>query len=297
MDNLIDISSLTIDDINEIIKRAIDFEKGIRKSNHNSANVVTMFFENSTRTKMSFEMAIHKISANHFDFTIDTSSLSKGEDLFDTINNLSAIGYHAVILRHKDNELIKKLSSEKYYNEMAFINAGSGTYSHPTQALLDYYTMKKHFYDLKDKTITIVGDIAHSRVASSNIALFKKMGVKNIHCLAPVYLTGERIEGVVYHTNLQNALSNSDIVMALRIQKERIQESVDIDDYIKNYQITRENLPHNVFLMHPGPVNWGIELSEDLKHNISSQTILTQAKNGVFVRMAVLDILLGKRGL
>ena len=171
MKHLIDINDLTIDEISQIYTRASEFEKGFRKSNHINGHVVNMFFENSTRTKMSFEMAINKINANKYDFCADTSSLNKGEDLYDTINNLSAIGMSVVVLRHSDNNLIKELASKKYYQEVSFVNAGSGTNSHPTQALLDYYTIKKHFLNLSDKTITIVGDIAHSRVAMSNIAL------------------------------------------------------------------------------------------------------------------------------
>lgn len=296
MKHLIDIKNLTTDDINQILARAGEFEKGIRKSNHINAHVATMFFENSTRTKMSFEMAINKLNARKYDFCAQTSSLNKGEDLYDTINNLSAIGINAVILRDSSDTLIKELSEKKYYEPISFINAGSGMSSHPTQALLDFYTMKKHFLDLANRVIVIVGDIAHSRVARSNIELLKRTGAK-IRCLAPEYFVGEKIEGVEYYTDLKIAFEEADIIMALRIQKERIQEHVNFEDYIKNYQITRENLPYAAFLMHPGPINRGIEIESEVLEMQNAKTILTQAKNGVFIRMAILDMLLSAQGL
>lgn len=296
MKHLLNIQNLTVDEINQIYFRAQEFEKGIRKSNHTNAHVVNMFFENSTRTKMSFEMAINKINARKYDFCADTSSLNKGEDLFDTINNLSAIGMNVVVLRHSDNQLINDLASKNYYQDISFINAGSGTNSHPTQALLDFYTMKKQFVNLSEKTITIVGDIAHSRVAMSNIELLKKFNM-NIRCLAPENLIGEKIEGVKYYTNLEEAFNEADIIMALRIQKERIQEHIDIDEYIKNYQITKENLPYAAFLMHPGPINKDIEIASEVLQIQNARTILNQAKNGVYIRMAVLDMILSAQGL
>lgn len=296
MQHLIDIETLAPEEISRIYTRASEFEKGIRKSNHPNAHIVNMFFENSTRTKLSFEMAQNKLNCNKYDFCANTSSLNKGEDLFDTINNLSAIGMNAIILRHSDNNLIKELASKKYYNPISFINAGSGTNAHPTQALLDFYTIKKQFLDLSQKTITIVGDIAHSRVAKSNIALLKRFGMK-IRCLAPEYFTGEKIDGVEYFTSLKEAFENTDVIMALRIQKERIQEHIDIEDYIKNYQITKENLPYAAFLMHPGPVNKDIEIASDVLETRNAMTILNQAKNGVYVRMAILDMIFSSWGL
>ena len=293
--NLINISDLTLDDINQIYTRASEFEKGMRKSNHINAHVINMFFESSTRTRISFEMAQNKLNINKYDFNANISSLNKGEDLFDTINNLSAIGINAVILRHSDDNLIKELSQKKYYNELSFINAGSGASSHPTQALLDYYTIKKHFLNLSDKIITIVGDIAHSRVAHSNIELLKKFNM-TIRCLAPENLTGEKIEGIEYYTSLKEAFEGADIIMALRIQKERIQEKIDINEYIQNYQITKENLPYSALLMHPGPINRDIEIKSDVIETQNARTILNQAKNGVYVRMAILDMILGYLG-
>ena len=156
--------------------------------------------------------------------------------------------------------------------------------------------MKKHFLTLSDKTIVIVGDITHSRVAKSNISLLKKLGMK-IRCLAPENFIGEKIEGVEYFTSLKEAFEEVDIIMALRIQKERIQERIDFDEYIKNYQITKDNLPYAAFLMHPGPINKGIEISSEVLEMQNARTILNQAKNGVYVRMAILDTILNSQGL
>ena len=296
MKNLINIESLTTDEIIQICNRANDFEKGIRKSNHQNAHIMNMFFENSTRTKVSFEMAINKINANKYDFAIDSSSINKGEDMYDTINNLSAIGINVFILRHQENSLIQKLSKQTYFQEVAFVNAGSGTQAHPTQALLDFYTMKKQFINLAQKIIVIVGDIAHSRVAKSNISLLKKFDAK-IRCLAPEYFIGEKIEGVEYFTDLKEAFDGADIIMALRIQKERIKEQIDFEDYIKKYQITKENLPYAAMLMHPGPVNKDIEINSNVLETQNARMILNQAKNGVYVRMAILDTILAGLGL
>jgi len=301
MKHLIDIESLTVDEINRICRVAQEFEKGIRKSNHLSAHAVNMFFENSTRTKLSFEMAQNKLNINKYDFSKDTSSLNKGEDIYDTINNLAAIGMDLFIIRHTDDNLIKELSKKTYYKDISFINAGSGVLAHPTQALLDFYTLKKQFVDLKGKVIVIVGDIKHSRVAKSNIALLKKFEAI-IKCLAPnEFMDENKIEGVNYYTNLTEAFMDADIVMALRIQKERIEENFnlnfDIDEYIRNYQITKENLPYGAFLMHPGPINKNIEIKEDVLLTKNARTILEQAKNGVYIRMAVMDAILASKGL
>ncbi len=296
MKHLINIESLSNDEINQIYSRACEFEKGIRKSNHSGAHVANMFFENSTRTKMSFEMAQNKLNINKYDFCADTSSLNKGEDLYDTLNNLSAIGIDTIVMRHTNDELINLLALKTYFKELSFINAGSGKTAHPTQALLDFYTMKRHFLNLSGKTITIVGDIAHSRVAKSNIELLQRFDMV-IRCLAPENLMGEKIDGVNYYTDLKEAFENADIIMALRIQKERIQEQIDLDYYIKNYQITKENLPYAAFLMHPGPINKDIEIKSDVLLTQNARTILNQAKNGVFVRMAILDMILAAKGL
>ncbi len=296
MKHLIKIEDLTVDDINNIYECACAFERGEKKANFKDKYVCNMFFENSTRTKLSFEMAQSKININKFNFEANVSSINKGEDMFDTINNLVAIGMDAFVLRHKDDNLIQELSKMSYFKEISFVNAGSGKSAHPTQALLDFYTIKSYFSDLKGKTITITGDIAHSRVAKSNIALLKKFYM-NIRCLAPIELQGEKIEGVDYYTSLKEAFEGSDIIMALRIQKERFEnETLNLDDYIKNYQINENTMPDNAILMHPGPINKDIEISSSLLNSNKGETILKQTQNGVFIRMAVLNNIIETRG-
>lgn len=292
MKHLIKIEDLTVKDINKIYDIAYAFEKGERKTDYSNKSICNMFFENSTRTKLSFEMAQTKINVKKFNFEAKVSSINKGENMYDTINNLSAIGMDAFVIRHTDDNLIEELSKEQYFKDVSFINAGSGKNAHPSQALLDFYTIKSHFKDFYNKTIVITGDITHSRVAKSNIALLKKFNM-NIRCLAPNELTGEKIEGVQYYTSLKEAFDGADIVMALRIQKERFEnETIDIKKYIENYQITKENLPKNAILMHPGPVNKDVEIEACL-YDAPNSVILKQARNGVFVRMAILDIILG----
>ena len=296
MKHLLSIEGLDVSEINQILIRALEFEKGKRSANHPHAHIVNMFFENSTRTKMSFEMAANKIHAQKYDFCAGNSSINKGEDIYDTVNNLSAIGANIIVMRHENNILVSKLSKMQYFGDISFVNAGSGTATHPTQALLDYYTMKQRFVDMVGRIVVFVGDVAHSRVAKSNIALLKKFGAK-IRCLCPEYFKGNEIQGVEYFSDIKLAFKDADVVMALRIQRERIEEKVDLRDYIEKYQINSSNLPQNAFLLHPGPVNKGIEISSELFNTNCTNTFLKQAHNGVFIRMAVLDMLLGQWGL
>ena len=259
-----------------------------------------IFFENSTRTYFSFEMALNKLGASVYNFETSKSSLSKGEDFFDTVNNLAAIGFDACIIRTSEEGLIKRTIEEnkngrEFFKKIALINAGEGSSAHPTQALLDFVTIKEKFKDLNGLNLVIVGDIRHSRVAKSNIELFNRFGVK-IKCVAPKYFKDETIENIEWCDNMTKAFENADIVMALRIQKERIQGIIEFEDYIKNYQITEENLPKNAVLMHPGPVNRDIEVTSGLLDSKRGVTILTQAHNGVFTRMAILEMIFQNQG-
>ena len=254
-----------------------------------------IFFENSTRTYFSFEMALNKLGVSVYNFETSKSSLSKGEDFFDTVNNLAAIGFDACIIRTSEEGLIKRTIEEnqngrKFFKKIALINAGEGSSAHPTQALLDFVTIKEKFSDLNGLNLVIVGDIRHSRVAKSNIELLNRFGVK-IKCVAPKYFMDETIKNVEWCDNMDEAFENADIVMALRIQKERIQGIIEFEDYIKNYQITEENLPKNAILMHPGPVNRDIEVTSGFLDSKRGETILTQAHNGVFTRIAILEMI------
>lgn len=295
--HLIDIKSLSTTEIEGIANRALEIKNGAKPLSLKEKHVAMMFFENSTRTYFSFEMALNRLGANVYNFETSKSSLSKGEDTFDTLNNLSAIGFDAVIIRTSEEGLIKRtlnetLNGRKFFKEISLINAGEGASAHPTQALLDFVTIKENFKNLNGLNLVIVGDIRHSRVAKSNIELLSRFGV-SVKCVAPAYFQDETIKNVEWSDDLQKSLQNADIVMVLRIQKERIQGIIEFDDYIKNFQITKENFPKNAILMHPGPVNRDVELNSAILDSKIGDNILLQAHNGVFVRMALLEAILG----
>lgn len=298
LEHLIDIKSLETSEIEAIAERALEIKNGAKPLSCAGKHAALMFFENSTRTKFSFEMALNKLGASVYNFETSKSSLSKGEDFFDTLNNLAAIGFDACIIRTSEEGLIKKTIEEtengrKFFKDIALINAGEGTSAHPTQALLDFVTIKENFKNLNGLNLVIAGDIRHSRVAKSNIELLSRFGV-NIKCAAPEYFKDEHLKNIVWCENLNEALKDADIVMTLRIQKERIQDIIEFEDYIKNFQVNEENLPDKCILMHPGPVNRDVELSSTLIDSKRGKTILNQAHNGVFARMAVLEAILGR---
>lgn len=295
--NLIEIKTLSRGDIEAIISLAQRFEceleKGIDnvKSTCKGKNIANMFFESSTRTRFSFEMACHNLGVRIFNFDTDKSSITKGENLSDTLENLWAIGINGVVLRHTQVGIIE--DTLKYLKaNISFINAGDGNHAHPTQALLDYYTMVKHFDSVEGKNITIIGDITHSRVAKSNIELLSKFGA-NITCCSPEYFQDLSIKNVLWSDNLKESLENADVAMCLRIQNERITGKVPLEEYIKKFQVNESNLKPSTLLMHPGPANRDIEVSSKLLDSEAGFTVLEQAKNGVFVRMAILEMILG----
>lgn len=293
--NLIDIKSLNKETILEIINLASRFERNVVKPTSKDKHLALIFCENSTRTRFSFEMAANKLGVNIYNFDANTSSFSKGESMKDTIENLYAIGIEAVAIRHSEAGFIDRTLKEVSC-PMAFINAGDGSHAHPTQALLDFYTMQKHIGSVEGKKIAIIGDIKHSRVAHSNIGLLKKFGA-NIHCCAPKYFKDDT-QGVTFTDKLEEALKDADVAMFLRVQNERLEEKIPLFDYVKEYGLTVKKLQNfaknDVLIMHPGPVNRDVELSSEILDGEYGKVILEQAHNGVFVRMAVLEMLLGE---
>lgn len=294
--NLIDIKSLNNEEILKIIDLASDFENEKALSTCFGKHLALMFFENSTRTHFSFEMAANKLGIHIYNFDTSKSSFSKGESLKDTIENLYEIGINGAVIRHSEAGIIQKTIDEVNC-PMAFINAGDGSHAHPTQALLDFYTMKKHLGDVKGKKISIIGDIRHSRVAHSNMGLLSKFGAEIWFC-APKYFEDAAPE-VTYTQKLEEALKDADVAMFLRVQNERLEERIPIFDYVHEYGLTMKKLQQfakkDILIMHPGPVNRDVEISSDVLDSEYGKTILEQAHNGVFVRMAVLDLLLGKQ--
>ncbi len=294
MENLSTIKNLSTQEISDIMHLARDFENQVAQnsiiSNCKGKNLALLFFENSTRTRFSFEAAAHNLGLRIFNFNEGTSSLSKGESILDTIQNLSAIGINAMVIRSSQNGFIEDILKNK--TNMKFINAGEGNYSHPTQALLDFYTMQKHLGDMRGKKVVIVGDIIHSRVAKSNIELLSRFGAE-ILCVAPKYFQDLTVKNVNWSDNLVQNLKGADVTMCLRVQKERIDSKIPLEDYIKNYRVSTQNINPATLLMHPGPVNRDVEMTSELLDSALGQTVLEQAKNGVYVRMAVLDMILG----
>lgn len=293
--NLIDIKTLNKDDILEIVDLAAKFESGARASSCKGKHVALIFAENSTRTRFSFEMAANRLGVHVYNFEASKSSFSKGESMKDTIENLYAIGIEGVIIRHGESGFVEKTMNEVAC-PMAFINAGDGNNAHPTQALLDFYTMQKHLGSVEGKKIAIIGDIRHSRVAHSNVDLLNKFGAKIYFC-APKYFE-DATQEVIFTKKLEEALDGADVAMFLRVQNERLEERIPLFDYIKDYGLTKKKLEQfakkDVLIMHPGPVNRDVELSSEILDGEYGKIILEQAHNGVFVRMAVLEMLLGK---
>jgi aspartate carbamoyltransferase catalytic subunit len=263
--------------------------------------VVNLFFEDSTRTRISFETAAKRLSADVINFSAKGSSVSKGENLKDTAQTLQAMGADAVVIRHASSGAAKRLADTQWI-QAAVINAGDGTHEHPTQALLDAYTIKQHLKqdsaDLSGVKVLIVGDILHSRVARSNVLLLTKLGA-TVTLVAPPTLFPVGVESwpVKVSYNLDEEISKCDVVMMLRIQLERMSDSFfpTAQEYSKRYGLNSSRLarlPKDAIVMHPGPMNRGLEISAESADDLKS-VIIDQVKNGVAVRMAVLYELLG----
>ena len=259
--------------------------------------VVNLFFEDSTRTRISFEAAAKRLSADVINFSAKGSSVSKGESLKDTAMTLQAMGADAVVIRHHASGAPHRLAHAEWSNG-AVINAGDGMHEHPTQALLDAFTMRRHLGELAGKNVTIVGDILHSRVARSNALLLHTLGAA-VTLVAPPTLLPVGIETwpVATSYDLDSAVEKSDVVMMLRVQRERMNASYfpSAREYSRRFglDLTRMNrMPDDAIVMHPGPMNRGMEITADVADSGRS-VIVEQVTNGVAVRMAVLYLLLG----
>ena len=251
--------------------------------------LITLFFEASTRTRSSFEVAAKRLGASVVHLDPSRSSAKKGETLEDTFANLCAMEPDGIIVRHSENETPQLLADMQ---TTPVINAGAGNYAHPTQALLDLFTMVEHFDgDVKGKTIAIVGDIVSSRVASSGIRLMTRMGM-NVLLVAPKQFMPK--SDLPQYKNLEDVMDKVDVIMSLRAQLERHETELfeDYDDYAKQYCITKERMGNrDILLLHPGPVMRNIDISDEMLEDPRCK-VLTQVKNGVFMRMAILKLLL-----
>lgn len=301
VDHLLGIKYLKLSDIDLIFKTADNFKRIINQPikkvpSLRDISVANLFFEDSTRTKLSFELAEKRLSAEIINFSSSSSSVRKGETLLDTVNNILAMKVDIIVLRHPNPGASVFLSRNV---NAKIVNAGDGTHEHPTQALLDAYSIREKFGVVKGKKIVIIGDIVHSRVALSNIYCLQKLGAEVKVC-GPNSLMPKHINalGVSHFSNLNEALEWCDIANVLRIQLERqnVNYFPSIREYAMIYGINKDvldNLSKEIVIMHPGPVNRGVELSSDVadsKHAI----ILDQVENGVAIRMAILYLLASK---
>lgn len=299
--HLLGIKDLNVNDINLILDTAASFKEVINRPikkvpSLRDITIANLFFENSTRTKLSFELAQKRLSADVINFAASSSSVKKGETLIDTVNNILAMKVDMVVMRHPNPGAAIFLSK---HIKAKIINAGDGAHEHPTQALLDAYSIKEKLGNVKGKKVVIVGDILHSRVALSNIFCLQKLGAEIMVC-GPTTLIPKYIKslGVKVEHNLRKALEWCDVANMLRIQLERqdIKYFPTLREYTMMYGVNKElldSLSKKIVVMHPGPINRGVEITSDVADSKQS-IILDQVENGVAVRMAVLFLLAGR---
>lgn len=293
MKNLLSMENVSPREIETLIARAIDIKNGRPVMKLNDKTVVNLFYENSTRTKLSFEMAEKNLNVERLPFDVSTSSVSKGESLYDTCKTLEAIGADALVIRHPDN---------KYYEELKnlnipVINGGDGSGSHPTQSLLDMMTIYENLGQILSLKIAIVGDIKHSRVAKSNAQALTKMGAE-VYFSGPPELQDTALD--VPYITIDEAVQNCDVIMLLRVQHERhgAYSNMAKEEYNAQYGMNMERMekmkPH-ALIMHPAPINRGVEITDDVVE-CKKSVIFDQMTNGVFMRMSILESVLEGEG-
>lgn len=301
--DLLGIRELSADEINVLLQTAESFRDVSRREVKKvpalrGKTVINLFFENSTRTRTSFELAAKRLSADAVNISTSTSSVAKGETLIDTALNLDAMAPHVIVVRHSSAGVPHQLAK---ISRASIVNAGDGSNEHPTQALLDAMTIKEHKGEIKGLSVAILGDILHSRVARSNVHLLTKLGAK-VRIFGPNPLVPQDFLGLVSNDleiapTMEDALRDADVVMVLRIQKERMDKAFfpTMREYSIYYGLTLSKLKlakKDAIVLHPGPMNRGIEIASDVADG-SSSLILNQVEYGLAVRMAVLYLLSG----
>ena len=298
--HLLGIKDLSKNDINLIFKTADSFKEVINRPikkvpTLRDVTIANLFFENSTRTKLSFELAEKRLSADVINFSAASSSLNKGETLIDTANNILSMKVDMLVMRHPHSGAAKFLAEK---TNTIIINAGDGTHEHPTQALLDAFSIREKLGDVNGKKVALIGDIKHSRVALSNIFALQKLGAKVMVCgpttLIPKYI--KQLDVKVVH-NIEEAIKWCDVANMLRIQLERqnIQYFPSLREYVTQFQLNKEILEKvnkPITILHPGPINRGVEITSEIADSEHS-IILNQVENGVAVRMAIIYLLAG----
>ena len=296
--DLLGIKDLSVEEINLIFETADRFKEVLQRPikkvpSLRHMTIANVFFENSTRTKLSFELAQKRLSADIINFSSSASSVKKGESLLDTINNILVMKVDMIVMRHPNpgasHFVAKNINA-------SVINAGDGTHEHPTQALLDSYTIKEKLGKIKNKKIAIIGDISHSRVAISNIYALQKLGAQIMLC-GPSTLIPKHISSlnVLIENNIENALKWCDVANVLRIQLERQGNNnfPSLREYSQYFGINKkllDKIDRDIIIMHPGPINRGVEISSDIADSNNS-LILDQVENGVAIRMAIMYLL------
>ena len=299
--HLLGIKNLKLEDLHLIFETATHFKEVINRPikkvpSLRDITIANLFFENSTRTKLSFELAEKRLSADVINFSSAQSSINKGETLVDTVNNILAMKVDIVVMRHPNSGAAHYISK---HVKSCIINAGDGTHEHPSQALLDTFSLQEKFGDLTGRRIAIVGDILHSRVALSNIYALKMLGAE-VRLCAPKSLLPKHIEsmGVSVSTDLMEVLNWCDAVNMLRLQNERMELSYfpNTREYSQNFGLTGERLSQlrkKIVVLHPGPINRGVEITSEVADSVQA-IILDQVENGVAVRMAIIYLLASK---
>jgi aspartate carbamoyltransferase catalytic subunit len=298
--HLIDVDGLSNEEIDESLALATAFHLDLDDGHGSSSqlarhHVALVFAEPSTRTRLSFELAARRLGAETYVLEPLSSSMVKGETLVDTVRNLDALGFSMLVVRH--HRAGAAAVAARYFGGHV-VNAGDGWHAHPTQALLDLFTLKGALGELRGRKIAIVGDVLHSRVAKSNVQTLARAGADVWLCGPREWVRGLDSLPATVTTDLDAALDGADAVMGLRVQKERMASGVSFDEYIVRYQITEQRLARTApaaRYLHPGPINEGVEVTRDVARGHRS-LVLEQARNGVPVRMAVLSMLAESRG-
>lgn len=294
MNHFLDIDQLSKYQIEALLERAFSFKNTQSFPNYQSYPVAHLFYENSTRTRVSFELAAQHLSMPSINLPLQSSSENKGEVIEDTISNLAAMGIKIFIIRHQQNGLQQSLA-DSFGEAVSIVNAGDGTHAHPSQALLDMLTILEKKPQLEQLKIAVLGNIKHSRVANSFQKICQKLGVGELVMIAPELWQPQKTTFGRVTASIQEGLADADVVMCLRVQKERLGEGefLDLETYKKEFSLNEKNLSYakpSAIVMHPGPVNRGIEIDSAIVDS-SQSCILQQVTNGVFARMALLEAL------
>jgi aspartate carbamoyltransferase catalytic subunit len=292
--HFLEISTLHKEHITSLLERALDFKSSQHYPSYPEHTVALLFYEDSTRTRVSFELAARHLGMNVIHLDLQSSSESKGEVIEDTIRTLAAMGIRYFVIRHKEDGLQQRLADK--IKDVHILNAGDGAHAHPSQALLDMMTIMELKPALERLKIAVVGNIKHSRVANSFQCMCQKLGVGELVLVAPKVWQPQTVHYGRVTDSLKEGLSEADVVMCLRVQRERLleNEQMDLARYRRDFALSQETLAYakpDALVMHPGPINRGVEIDSDVADGPQS-VILRQVTNGVYARMAVFDALI-----